>query len=369
MALNPSGKLSIGGPTAGESINLELSLAQNANSSLNQANFRTLAQVPAGQISISNFYGKSNITARGMFQAGIGPGPAPVGTNTQYVTIETLGAFGTFASIASQINGSGGGASTTRAILAGGSPAPAVTTVTALMQYATFGTSGSWTTFGNLTLARRYVGSGGNATRAINFGGTAPAAPATGYNTIDYTTIATAGNALAFGTLLANKLTVAVTNSPTRSVQLGGPAVLNTSTYVTIATTGNATPFGTLVNSVSIMAGGVQSTTRGITAGGATGPAASTNVIQYITTATTGNSVTFGNLTQARNSMCATSSDTRGVFAGGRGGTAGAAAYYNTIDYVQIATTGNATTWGTWSSVLEGGRAANGCSNNSGAQL
>ena len=61
MALNPSGVMSIGGTTIGASINLELKLSATANSSIGQANFRELAKVPTGAISLSDFYGKSSI--------------------------------------------------------------------------------------------------------------------------------------------------------------------------------------------------------------------------------------------------------------------------------------------------------------------
>lgn len=61
MALNPSGIMSIGGSTVGASINLELGLSETANSSIGQSNFRELAKVPTGQISLSDFYGKSNV--------------------------------------------------------------------------------------------------------------------------------------------------------------------------------------------------------------------------------------------------------------------------------------------------------------------
>lgn len=59
MALATSGTLSIGGTATNRSINLELGLAQNANSSLGQSNFRTLAGVASGAISMDDFYGKS----------------------------------------------------------------------------------------------------------------------------------------------------------------------------------------------------------------------------------------------------------------------------------------------------------------------
>lgn len=63
MTLNASGPISLGGATVGQSINLELGQAATATTSLNATNVRTLLQVPSGQISLSNAYGKSNVTA------------------------------------------------------------------------------------------------------------------------------------------------------------------------------------------------------------------------------------------------------------------------------------------------------------------
>jgi len=63
MTLASSGTMSIGGSTATRSINLELGLSATANSSIGQSNFRTLAGVSSGAISLSNFYGKSNRVA------------------------------------------------------------------------------------------------------------------------------------------------------------------------------------------------------------------------------------------------------------------------------------------------------------------
>lgn len=62
MTLATSGEMSIGGTTANRSINVELGLSATANSSLNQANFRSLAGVASGQISMSDFWGKSAIS-------------------------------------------------------------------------------------------------------------------------------------------------------------------------------------------------------------------------------------------------------------------------------------------------------------------
>lgn len=73
MALNSSGPLSLGGATTGQSINLELGQAATALASINAANFRTLAGVASGQISISNFYGKSSSVGYYSFTLSAGP--------------------------------------------------------------------------------------------------------------------------------------------------------------------------------------------------------------------------------------------------------------------------------------------------------
>lgn len=67
MPLNSSGPISIGGSTVGQSINLELGRSATAQSSLNESVLRTLAGVASGQISLSNFYGKSNVIATQTF--------------------------------------------------------------------------------------------------------------------------------------------------------------------------------------------------------------------------------------------------------------------------------------------------------------
>jgi hypothetical protein len=63
MALNPSGAISLGGPTSGQSIAVELGLSPTASISLNQTDVRTLAGVPSGAIVMpTDFWGKSNVT-------------------------------------------------------------------------------------------------------------------------------------------------------------------------------------------------------------------------------------------------------------------------------------------------------------------
>jgi hypothetical protein len=85
---------------------------------------------------------------------------------------------------------------------------------------------------------------------------------------------------------------------------------------------------------------GLSSSTRGIFAGG--NPGAYTNVIQYVTIASTGNATDFGDLLNAQLNACGTSSTTRGVIAAGEFGSNGS----NIIEYITIATTGNSTDFG-----------------------
>ena len=77
--------------------------------------------------------------------------------------------------------------------------------------------------------------------------------------------------------------------------------------------------------------------------GGNTVPA-TINTIQFITIASTGNASDFGDLTRTASSLGAVSSSTRGVFANGGS---------NTIDFVTIASAGNASDFGD-STVLRG---------------
>jgi hypothetical protein len=52
--------LPVSGAISFNAINVELGVAGTTQANINQATYRTLAGVPSGQISLSNFYGKSN---------------------------------------------------------------------------------------------------------------------------------------------------------------------------------------------------------------------------------------------------------------------------------------------------------------------
>ena len=112
-----------------------------------------------------------------------------------------------------------------------------------------------------------------------------------------------------------------------------------TTEFITMSTTGNSTDFGTITASYGSASG--DSSTRGIFAGTNGG-----NIIEFITTATLGNAVDFGDMTVARGSSAGTSSPTRMVIIGGGTGPSYPFTTVNTIDFVTIATTGDAVDFG-----------------------
>ena len=205
------------------------------------------------------------------------------------------------------------------------------------MDYITFATPSNATDFGNLTVARHAVAGVSSGTRGVFGGGN-------GSNVMDYITIATPSNATDFGDLTVTRQDLAGVSSDTRGVFAGGDTS-NVMDYITISTAGNATDFGDLLSNLRYPAD-ISNGTRGVFAGGDPNSAqGNTNVIQYITIATTGNATDFGDLTVGRHAPAGVESDTRGVIGGGATGS-GTGAYSNVMDYITIATTGNATDFG-----------------------
>ena len=104
------------------------------------------------------------------------------------------------------------------------------------------------------------------------------------------------------------------------------------------------------------MCGAAANSTRGLFLGGRT-PTRQTD-IDFITIATTGNAQDFGDLLQALSFGPGLASSTRGILAGGDLSPANV----NTIQYVTIATTGNAIDFGdtTTANANNGGGMSNG---------
>ena len=279
-----------------------------------------------------NSYG----VGRGVFAGGGSTPTSPFsGVKTiDYITIATTGNALSFGNLANPLRHVAGASSSTRGCFAGESESAGTENI---IEYITIATTGNATDFGDLTVSRYGVRSCSSSTRGVFGGGGNPAR-----NIIDYITIATTGNATDFGDLTVARTENASCSSNTRGVFGGGyiytPTIsfFNVIDYITIATTGNATDFGDLTQSRGGF-GSCSSSTRGVFGGGGNdvSPAFNLNTMDYVTIATTGNAASFGDLTVARSYLPACSSSTRGVFGGGATPT-----IVNTIDFITIASNG-----------------------------
>ena len=224
------------------------------------------------------------------------------------------------------------------------------------MNYIEIATTGNAVDFGDLvTFNSGSTGSSSNSIRGVFNGADVP----NNINTMSYTVISSSGGVADFG-----DMSYVTRDGPfgagdnTRGVlggsaggpsNMGGPAGkgVNYIDFITFATTGDSTEFGTL----TVARRGVcacSSPTRTVWGGGYIKPSNHTKIIDYVTTQTLGDATHFGELTVSRGHMGACSSTTRGIWYGGSiyGPDAPAYTMYNTIDYITIASTGNATDFG-----------------------
>ena len=280
---------------------------------------------------------------RGILFGGYNPSPlSAVHDVIQYITIETLGNAQDFGDLATTAAQPGGVASRTRGLRCGGGAAPS-NTANNTIEFITISSTGNSQNFGDLVEKIRDTGSVGNQTRGILAGGQDE--PNAEVNVIQYLTIASSGNSVDFGDLSNTRQRSCRTqvNSAIRGIFAGGydgPAtVFNTIEYVTISTTGNAQDFGDLTSSARSRFSGGCNSTRGIFGGGRT--PTRVNTIDFITIATLGNTQDFGDTSVFRDSSNGGSSPNRVIFAGGYTPTTS-----NSIEFITIAQTGNAVDFG-----------------------
>ena len=119
-------------------------------------------------------------------------------------------------------------------------------------------TQGEATFFGDLTQARYEFAGSCSQTRGVFAGGQLPDSPYPSVSTMDFVTMASAGNATDFGNLVSAQKSLAGTSDNTRGVFAGGyisPATVNVMNFITIATAGNALDFGDLSTARRDLAG------------------------------------------------------------------------------------------------------------------
>ena len=234
------------------------------------------------------------------------------------------------------------------------------------ISYITISSLGNSQDFGDATSAGQNTSACASSTRGLFSQGYAHP---NYYKTIDYVTIASTGNAKDFGDITTSASFIYGMGgcaSSTRGLFAGGftapspnaAAGLKQINYVTIASLGDSQDFGDLTGNGVRYPAATSSPTRGVFAGGrdsADAPVFNQNVIHYVTIATLGNALDFGDLSYTPYSAMGTGSSTRGIFTGGYN-PAGSAAY-NNIEYITISTTGNAQDFGDLT-VARGGSAA-----------
>ena len=275
------------------------------------------------------------------------PSPAVAELTIDMHEIATTGDAVDFGDLVDGNTGAKGGCgSATRAILAGGyDPSPGG--LTTQIQYVIMSSGGGANDWGDLAIAKNGIAPGSNDTRGILQGGATP----------DYTSemssinIQSLGNDSNFGSHLEGAIrNSSCAQNGTRGLFGGGQGP--SANYFTIvsyvfSTTGSGTKFGNLsvdLNSNTAVSSGI----RGVWAGGSS-PTLSpltSNVIEYVTIATEGNATDFGDLTVARRNLSGNTNRIRGTFGGGHPQSSGSGNNTNTIDFITIASTGNAQDFG-----------------------
>ena len=217
------------------------------------------------------------------------------------------------------------------------------------LEYVTISTPGNASNFGNGRYGTVNTSGASDGTYGIISCGFKYGSPNVTINDIYYVTIANTGNAANFGDqTVANSSRAGISNA-TYAV-FGGGYNYNGSTSTqsnvidrfATATTGNATDFGDLVVARGWLTG-CEDATRGVFAGGMSSSSSSSgfyNTMEYITVATPGNTTDFGDLTSAKGNLGAAGNGTRGVIVGGI--EYPWATTVNTVEYITIQTTGNA---------------------------
>ena len=265
------------------------------------------------------------------------------------------------------------------------------------IDYITVASPGNATDFGDLTVARHLTAGETDGTQVLWVAGHGVYQYGTPYNTMDYVTVASTGNASDFGDFTSTAWGCTCAGDGTKAVIVQG-LYGNGLHYVTMATPGNSQDFGSLANGSGVRTGGAHSDgTYGInmgdwspvgfidrwvmaTTGNATdfgdcydpaylcsacgdgtrmvqcGGYSATDVLQYITMATPGNSQDFGDLNQGGALSASCEDGTYGVV----GGRDAQTSNMTVMDYFTVQTTGNASDFGDLSQGRSGAGSASG---------
>ena len=293
-------------------------------------------------------------SGRGVWMGGEQVNGTTASEHNDYVSISTLGNSLSFGDLSTGNRSrlETAGASSIRGVFGNGR----TPTNTDIIDYITIASNGKAIDFGNSQQASggsQNAGVKSSSTRGVFSGGTP--------TNLQYIQIGTLGNSLAFGDLTDSNGNNGVSAStPTRGVYAVGTTTASIEA-ITFASTGSSVVFGECQEGKNNAAGAGNSV-RGVFAGGYRSPGdRKSNNIEFVNLASLGNTQDFGDLTIFRACLRACSTQVRAVFGGGYfvpSTTASGGTNDNRIDYITIATAGNAQDFGDLSSGNIHGRGA-----------
>lgn len=242
----------------------------------------------------------------------------------------------------------------TRAVIAGGNDGTTLEDTTNVIGYKTITTDGNTADFGDLVSARsNFKGQGSSITRGVWVSGRTDGYP--NYNThvtdMDYVTVGSTGNAIDFGNCNVASTNGALDGASNGTLlfscggfRSGAGNQQDDMEYITIASTGNGTNAGDLME-VNNGCTGTHGNTRYLVAGGYDGGASTLNRIQYNDFSTSADCQDFGDLTAGNQNLSSSSSVTRAcIWLSSAYDVAGGGTL--SIDFVTVASTGNASDFG-----------------------
>ena len=295
---------------------------------------------------------------RGIFAGGVEPNSI---RNIDYINIASTGNATAWGELLSYGTSMAGGASNNiRGVLAGGYTGAPTNSRISLVQALTIPTNGEIFDFGDLQFNSQQLSGVGNATRGVYANGYAypNMSPVSNESlNMTYTMIEfmSSANRTDFGDIIDNAACrdLATCETPIRGYFAGGegtgqdsPSHNKNITIKGFANNSESVKFGELsIN--SLRGSGVGSATRGVfLLGQITGTYTLTNTMEYITLTTSGEVTDFGDITTvtSNGNNNSASNMIRGVYHIPRSSHGGAE--LNTLEYITIATTGNATDFG-----------------------
>ena len=293
---------------------------------------------------------------RGIFASGYNPNSVK---NIDVINIASTGNASGWGEIISDGMAFAGGASNNvRGVYTGGFTGSPTNNRINTIQALNIPTDGDIFDFGDLTYTAQQLSGAGNQTRGIYANGYAiPLAPSTDALDMTYDMIEfmSSGGQIDFGDIIANASCrdCATVENHIRGYFAGGegtgqaPNTQNKNiTIKGFANNSESLNFGEL-SQQSKRGSGVGSHTRGVfILGSLASPETFTNVIEFITLTTTGETTDFGDATAntGHSNNNSASNTIRGVYHHPR--TSDGGTNLNTLEFITIATTGNATDFG-----------------------